>query len=473
MSTSHRPTSHLLGRRSFLRRTAVAAGAIAMLPVSRVLGANDDVRVAVIGLRGRGRGLRLGAQAIPGVRVVALCDVDHRILEREAAELADAGGPPVFTTWDMRRIFDRDDVDAVIIATPNHWHALATIWACQAGKDVYVEKPVSHCAWEGGRMVAAARRYARVVQAGTQNRSDTGLRAFVEWFGEGHLGRCTSAHTAWFRRREPIGRIAAPTPVPPEVEYDLYCGPRPAGPLMRKQLHYDWHWQWAFGNGEMGNLGAHIIDECAWMLGLGVPRRMLHLGNRFVWDDDGQTPNASLVVMAFEELPLVVELRDLPVERGATETPTLHGRALATVLECEGGRFVGGRGGGTVFDRDGAVVREFPGDGGAGHLGNFIEAVRSRRREDLRAEIETSHRTVALCHLANVAYRLAQPVNVVTAADQVAGVAPAAAALDGLTRQLRRNGVDLDPSGERFVSGAGSTLLRDRYRAPFVVPERI
>ena len=230
---------------------------------SRSPSPNDTVRVAVIGLGsttaaggvgGRGHQLIPRVREVPGARIVALCDVDQAHLDREAKPFKDRD-EQIATHRDLRRVLDDKTIDAVVIALPNHWHALATVWACQAGKDVYVEKPFSYNLWEGEQMVAAARKYGRMVQVGTQNRSSTLLRQVFDYLRSGQIGSIRYAHALVYRARDGIGTVNKPTPLPDTVDYDLWCGPAPKTPLLRKQLHYEWHWFWATGNGEIGNNG--------------------------------------------------------------------------------------------------------------------------------------------------------------------------------------------------------------------------
>ena len=243
------------------RRQILSGGAAGLTALSLAAPAvalrrrrSDELRAAVVGFRGRGRNLLAGLRGQDGVRVVALCDVDRDVLEREAQKLAKEGNPVDITT-DMRRLFDRADIDVIATATPNHWHALTTIWACQSGKDVYVEKPVSHNVWEGRQMVRAARRYGRIVQTGTQCRSSPSLAEAVAWVGEGNLGSITVARGLCYKPRKSIGQVPGPQRVSDRIDYDMWCGPSPHVPLMRRSLHYDWHWDFATGNGDLGNQG--------------------------------------------------------------------------------------------------------------------------------------------------------------------------------------------------------------------------
>ena len=352
---NHLSTVKRIGRRRFLQNAG--AGLLALgLPrpglgaTSKPSGANEDVRIAVVGIGSKdavggvgGRGLQLidSLQKVRGARLVALCDVDQSILTRLAAELKDQG-QPVATYGDLRRVFDDKSVDAVLVATPNHWHALATIWACQAGKDVYVEKPVSHNIWEGRQMVAAARKYGRIVQGGTQARSSSVVREAFEWIQGGGLGPIRYARVILYRQRSSIGKVTEPTPIPAGVDYDLWCGPAAKAPLKRKQLHYDWHWSWPTGSGEMGNNGVHYIDLCRWAMKLDAPApRVMSVGGRFGFDDDGETPNTQVAILDYQPAPIYCEVRGLPENKSSTAMDSFLNTRVGVVLQCEGGYFAG------------------------------------------------------------------------------------------------------------------------------------
>jgi len=262
-------------RRQFLKATLVTSASATLLPIlgadapsspattsasgQSVRGANDDIRVAVVGFGGRGKDHIKEFGEVKGVRLVALCDVDRDILEKEV-KTCDKAGLKVEGYSDIRKLLENKDIDAISIATPNHWHSLCAIWAVQAGKDVYVEKPVSHNVWEGRQLVTAARKYQRIVQTGTQSRSSSGLREAIEWVRAGNIGKIQRVHGLCYKRRPSIGKVDGPQPVPTSVDYDLWCGPAPKAPLMRKKLHYDWHWVWPTGNGDLGNQGIHEMD---------------------------------------------------------------------------------------------------------------------------------------------------------------------------------------------------------------------
>ena len=430
-----------LPRRDFLRRATV--GAALAFPALRLgaAGSNQDIRLAVIGLGGKGRGHARTLLKFPGARLTALCDVDPQRLAEQVAAAKEAG-VTVAAATDPRRILERADVDAVVIATPNHWHAVLTAWACRSGKDVYVEKPVSHSLGEGPRMIAAAARHGRIVQSGTQYRSDEGIRAATAWIREGHIGRPRSAHVAWYEYRPGIGRAAPHRPT--GLDYDLYCGPAPADPLTRSKLHYDWHWFWSTGDGDLGNSGVHPIDACRYMAGLtGLPRRVRCLGGRFGVDDAAETPNTQLTLVDYPGLPMLVENRNLPAKAGQRAMDAFRGIREGFALDCEGGSFVGLKGGGVIYDREGKRLRQFPGEGGGRHLANFLDAVRSRRGGDLNAPLAEGHASSAVCHLGNLSWRLGREDALAACREAVRPHAGAAELVDQLAGHLRANQLDL------------------------------
>ena len=488
---------HMVTRRDFLMKTAAGGlsvyGALARPAWAGPIGANDAVRMAVVGVRSKGRHHIEMFKAVPGVRLVALCDVDETILGQRAAELA-SEGIQVTRDVDVRRLLERQDVDAISIATPNHWHSLMAVWACQAGKDVYVEKPISHNVWEGRKVVEAAAKYGRIVQAGTQSRSDEALIELAAFLRSGELGKILRARGFCYKRRETIGKVDGPQPIPAGVHYDLFCGPAPLEPLRRKELHYDWHWVWPTGNGDIGNQGTHEVDMCRWMLGEEtLPRRVFSIGGRYGYVDDAETPNTQVAVFDYPSAPIIFEVRGLPQQAGANFMDQYRGVRIGIVIECEHGYFAGGAGGGAIYDSAGKRVRGLPSSGGGAHVENFVAAVRSRKPQDLRAPIEGGHCSSALCHLANVSYRLGTQVPTPELKAQAGSRADVAETVDRFASHLAANGVDpagiastlgpvLDilPEEERFASrseydiGAwANRLLRDDYRPPFVVPEKV
>lgn len=437
------PDLPALSRRRFLTQAALT-GSLAFPAVRRAMAAaasaNGDIRVAVIGLGNKGKSHVRNLLQLSGVRVAALCDVDAERLAAQVKAVKEAGDAP-FIAQDPRRILERSDVDAVIIATPNHWHAVLAVWACRAGKDVYVEKPISHSIWEGRQIDLAARRHGRIVQSGTQYRSDDGLRAAADWIREGHIGRPQSAHVLWYEYRPGIGRAAPHRP--DNIDYDVYCGPAPLEPLTRPRLHYDWHWFWSTGDGDLANSGIHAFDACRMLAGIsGLPSRTMSLGGRFAVDDAAETPNTQLTLLDYPTCPMIIENRNLPMKSGVKAMDQHRGIREGFVLECEGGAFVGFRGGGWIHDRDGTRIRQFPGDGGKDHMPNFLEAVRTRNAQILRAPVVEGHVSSSVCHLGNLSWRLGAAAAANACRDAVGKHAHAAETLARLERNLEANGVD-------------------------------
>ena len=487
-------------RRSFVFKSAavVGTGALAargLRPTTwaAAVGANDAIRIGVIGLGGKGaQHARLLAKR-PDTRVVALCDLDPAALARVKKNLEGAQVPP-FATTDARELLARADVDAVFVVTGNHWHALLSVWACQAGKDVYVEKPMTHTVWEGRKLIEAAAKYRRVVQVGTQYRSESGLAAGIKWLHAGGLGKLKYVHCPYLARRGPIGRRAPWYPA--DVNYDLFCGPTPVVPLERDKLHYDWHWVWGTGNGEIGNNGVHLLDVARRIVrSEAPPRRVLGLGGRFGIDDSAETPNTQLAFYDYPEAPVIYEGRALPAKPDVNFSDAIHGTRVGVVAVCEGG-YLAGLTGCAAYDPSGKVIEKFGGDGGgATHLNNFLAAVRSRRASDLAAPPEIGHGSAALCHFGNISLRVgasAPPAQIARAlesmpvAGELARGVQAHLGVHGidLARQPLALGpwMDLDPSGDgiaKLDSGDPAALARARYllhetqRPPFVIPEKV
>lgn len=477
-----------LDRRRFLQTAALGTAAFGWPAAARsqVLGANDDIRVGVIGVKGRGADHIKGFSALRGVRVTALCDCDAAVLENAAARLR-AAGQAVETHADVRQLLDSKNVDVIATATPNHWHALIVVWGCQAGKDVYVEKPVSHNVWEGRQAVNAARRYERIVQTGTQSRSSReGVAQAVEWVRAGNLGKILAARGICYKRRDSIGKVTGPQPIPAGIDYDLWCGPAPLEPLRRQRLHYDWHWVWSTGNGDLGNQGIHQMDLARWFLGVGeLSPRVWSVGGRLGYDDDGQTANTQIVFHDYPGAPLIFEVRGLPDKAGSKDMDQYLGSNVGVHIHCEGGRvFVPGYAatGAVAYDADGRQIRQWSGT--EDHFANFVQAVRSRRQEELHAEILEGHLSSALCHTGNISYRLGAVADHAAIREQIHGDREALATYERMVEHLGANQVDLastpltlgpvlkmDPQTERFLDhdGANALLTRD-YRPPFVVP---
>lgn len=476
----------MITRRAFLKTSTLAAAGTALSARSwgQVAGANGTIRVAVAGLHSRGRNLVQDFSKVPGVRVAALCDVDSAVLARASQEF---GVPD--TVADLRDLLARSDIDAVALATPNHWHALQTIWACQAGKDVYCEKPVSHEIWEGRQMCAAIAKYGRIAQAGSQARSSPAVQEAVAWTRAGNLGRITASRGLCYKRRKSIGLTHGPQPVPATVNYDLWLGPAPFEPPHRTQFHYDWHWFWNTGNGDIGNQGLHQMDVARWFLGEpAMAPSVLAVGGRLGYVDDGQTPNTFAVVLGYQAAPLIFEVRGLPTRAGSEEMDTYKGTGIGTVVHCENGYVVVPAENYTramAYDREGRLVKQF--HGGASHAANFIKAVRSRKTSDLNIPVAESHVSSSCSHLANIAYRLGRKASPGEIQEQLQGRPVLAEAVGRMEEHLAANGVDLartpatfaypleiDPESQRFIGNdAADELLTRVYRPPYVVPNQV
>ena len=486
-----------LDRRQFLQTTLTAAASAALLPAcsplrgsrpahQRVVGANSDIRYAIVGVNGRGYDHVRGMSIVRGTRLVALCDVDRQVLDRETKKTADRG-LQVQGYSDMRRMLEVEDLDAVFLATPNHWHSLGAIWAIQAGKDVYVEKPVSHNVWEGRQLVNVTRKYQRIVQTGTQCRSACGIAEGIQWLREGHIGKILRARGLCYKSRPSIGKTVAPQTIPPGVDYDLWCGPAPREPLMRKRLHYDWHWVWPTGNGDIGNQGVHQMDLARWALGeTGLAPRVWSVGGRLGYEDDGRTPNTLVTFHDYPAAPLIFEVRGLPTRTGVDELDTYRGASVGLVVDCEAGSMVvPDYEQANFFDQAGKPIKTF--QGSFSHYENFIAAMRSHRHTDLKADILEGHISSALCHLSNLSYLMGRPHTPEEIREAVKAKPDLAEAIGRMEQHLAANQVDLlkspatlgevlslDLKTERFPDNpAANRLLTREYRAPFVMPEKV
>ena len=501
-----------INRRSFIKGSLLTAASLS-LPVrsySQVISPGEIINVGCIGIGGRGndhiKGMLDLQNKTKGVRVVALCDVDQKILDARADSVNKQGGK-VETFTDMRRMFDSKNVDAVTIATPNHWHALAAIWAVQAGKDVYVEKPVCHNVWEGRKMVEAARKYNKMVQAGTQSRSSFAIKEAVAWVKARNLGKILVARGLCYKPRPSIGKVDGPQPIPQEVNYDQWCGPAPMAPLMRKRLHYDWHWVWPTGNGDLGNQGIHQMDIARWFLGVEqLSPHVFSVGGRLGYEDDGETPNTQFLYHDYPKAPLIFEVRGLPEKTGSrsmdnfkhptagtwmarnrkTDKVEPQKSSVAVVIHCEDGYvLVPDYSSAIAFDKDGKEIKQW--SGAEDHYANFIKAVRSRKHKDLNADVLEGFLSSALCHTGNISYRLGYRKSPDEIREKLQSNKNAIETFGRMTEHLAANDVDLnvtkatlgefltmDPNAERFVGNREADALLTRYyRRPYVVPEKV
>ncbi len=425
-----------LTRRSFFLGAAAAVSAV------RVPGANDRIRIGIIGIGGRGSSHLGTYMRIADAQIVGLCDVNQEARERAQARLQKAGAEKASEFTDMRKMFDMKDVDAVSIATPNHWHALATIWACEAGKDVYVEKPASYNVHEGYRMIETARKHKRMVQVGSQGRSTPHKIRAMQLLKEGAIGRVYLAKGLCFKRRKTIGKTP-PQPTPPGIDWDLFLGPAPMRPFTMNRFRYNWHWFWDTGNGDIGNQGVHEMDICRWgMDNAGMPKSVFSNGGKYVYDDDQETPNTQFATFEYDGREIQFEVRGILTGPEAGQ-PVRGGNAVGNLfLGSDGWMWVDGRGFQVYKGETNEKTLEEKGSDGEGtmlHMKNFIQACRSRNHKELTAEVEIGATSAALCHLANASYRVGQKLA-------------------------------WDDSRRRFVNNAAADKLLTRdYRKPYVV----
>jgi len=452
-----------IDRRSFIRTSGSATAATLISP--RLIGQSslkpdpsDTVRVAVIRIRSRGKDHYRALAQVPNVKIVTLCAIDQRLLPGAAADVENLTGTRPATATEYRKVLEDPDIDAVTIATPNHWHALMTIWACQAGKDVYVEKPVSHNLLEGRKMVEAARKYSRIVQTGTQSRSSIAAINAVRYLKEGGLGDIYMARGLCLKPRGSIGHVQD-SPVPDGVDWDTFLGPAPYRPFNLNRFHYKWHWFWDTGNGDLGNQGPHQADIGRWTLGkMTHPVRVQGIGNFFVWDSDQETFNTQSVLYEYADgKVLQFEVRGLGTndEAGVRIGNLIYGskgwmsisseddgksRAVMCDIEVTPSGFSSYKEeAGMEFTNSDPATS----DAVVNHFTNFIDCVRSRNWQDLHADILEGHLSSSVSHLGNIACRLKRPLQ-------------------------------FDPDRETFVNDpeADSYLTRN-YRAPFVLPDTV
>ncbi len=474
-------------RRRFLG-SSLAVGAIG-LPSCTTLAANanEEINLGFISCGGRAGGLMGAFSRIQGVNVAGLCDPDQNRLNSAKHRF------PKARTWtDLRGLIDDDGIDAVVIATCNHWHCLAAIWAMEAGKDVYVEKPLSHSQWEGRQTVAAARKYDRICQVGTQQRSDP-MQAEIKQFlhEEQGLGAIISARVNRYGVRASIGKRTTPLPIDKSTEYDLWLGPAQDEPIFRDKLHYDWHWDWNTGSGEMGNWGVHVLDDLrnnVFQDKVSLPKRIFGGGGRVAWNDAGETPNVHFVYFDTGSIPVVIGLSNLPQTPGKKGSARHPGPGSGYIAYCEGGRLEGHRGRAAAFDRDGTLIKMFRGNSGSGlHQRNFIDALRTRDASMLNTDVEVGHLSTGWCNLANIAFRAGNTFRHADAAQVKDDEGIWEGLLGEMKTHLEAHSIDIestviklspmlqfDVDNEVFVGShadLANRFIRREYRQPYVVPE--
>jgi len=431
-------------------KSAAAVG-VGVSGVGRLMGANDRIKVGVVGIRGRGRQLSAWFAQRKDVDLAYLCDVDSRMFSERSAEIEAISGKSPVCHQDFRKILDDKDLDAVVIATPDHWHALGTIWCCQAGKDVYVEKPTCHSIWEGRKTIEAARKYGRVVQVGTQNRSGAYCFEAIEYLRSGKLGDIHFVRVMNSKNRNPIGNKPV-GPVPDGVDYNLWLGPAPDRQFSENQFHYAWHWFWAYSGGDIINDGVHQIDLARWLAGVRYPLSVQSTGGIYYFKDDQETPDTHVVNWDFPGMTMVFEqtlwtpyMKKTPMEvRDTDNLPSwpFSGTRIE-VYGTKGQMFFSRHGGGwQVFGPDGKPARTQPGRfPNQEHIDNFLSCIRTR--ETPAADIEEGHLSTLLCHYGNIAYRCGRKLTI-------------------------------DPESEGFVGDKeANSYLKRTYREPWIVPELV
>jgi len=398
-----------ISRRSFFQ------GAAAALSASRVMGANDRINVGIIGIGGRGTAHLNSYVKIPECQVAALCDVNQPARERAQARLRSATSTQAKEYKTMRELFADKEIDAVSIATPNHWHALATIWACQAGKDVYVEKPASYNVHESWRMVEVARQTRRMVQIGSQSRSMPQMIRAMQLLREGVIGKVYMAKGLCFKRRKSIGKTPE-EPAPPGLDWSEFLGPAPLRPYTKNRFAYNWHWFWDTGNGDIGNQGIHQMDICRWGLGeVGMPKSAVSTGGKYVYDDDQETPNTQLASLDYGDKEIVFEVRGILTGPEAGN-PVKSGNAGVgnMFLGSDGWMWTSGSGFRVYKGENNELAMDENSkseeDATVGHMKNFLAACRSRKHGDLTAEVEIGATSASLVHFANISYRVGRKV---------------------------------------------------------------
>jgi len=447
-----------ISRRSFMKRSmgatlSAATGLSLWGNSSSWAGANDRVRVAVVGIRGHGFGSHIRSYPLlQNVEVAAICDVDENLFG-ERLKWFERNGRPVPKTYvDIRKLLEDKSIDAISVATPNHWHALAGVWACQAGKHAHIEKPFTHNVFEGQKLIEAARRYKCIIHHGTESRSSEAYQRAVEFMRKGGLGEVYVAKGMCYKWRNTI-KHTPEEPVPPGVHYDLWLGPAPKRPFSRNRFHYNWHWHWDYGNGDIGNQGIHEMDKARWGLGVTLPTKVMSIGGHFMFDDDQETPNAQIAVFEFPN----------PKGRG-DKKKILQFEVRHWITNYEGS-FAGPPGnniGNIFYGSEGYMVmygeqwktymgkKREPGPSGKEtkntdllHYQNFIDAIRANDPSILNGNVEEGHFSCALVHLANTSYRLGRSLN-------------------------------FDPKKQRYIADAeANEMLTRDYRKPFVVPEKV
>lgn len=486
-----------ISRRDFVARSLGATagaglgfGVMSALPAasfrpSAHMAANDSINLGMISCGGRATQLAGQFSRVEGINITALCDPDLNRIGKLKQTYDKADGYP-----DLRALLDSDGVDATVVATCNHWHCLAAIWAMEAGKDVYVEKPLSHSQWEGDQTVAAARRYNKICQIGTQQRSDP-MQAEIKKFlhDEQGIGAIKACRVNRYGIRPSIGKRDTPLEIEKDIAYDLWLGPAQDKPIFRKSLHYDWHWDWNTGSGEMGNWGVHVLDDVrnnVFVDSVTLPQRIFGGGGRVMFDDAGDTPNVHFVYFDTGSIPVVIGLSNLPAAPGSKKAAPHPGPGSGYVVYGTSGYFHGQRGSGIAFDASGKEIKKFKGNNGdVAHQQNFIEAVREQDRSLLNAEVEVGNASTGWCNLANIAVRAGGAFSSDEARE--IDLEQWTTLVDEMDKHVSAHGIkleneairlspmlELDVASSKFVgehAAAANPFVKREYRKGYEVPE--
>jgi predicted dehydrogenase len=496
-------------RKEFLKTSLLGGGAVLAASRTKIYGAtapkgsaNGDIRVAVVGINQQGRSHMMDyipgtKKAVTGAKLVAICDVDTDVLNKRKAECIANGVTPE-TYGDFRKLLESKDIDAVVFAPPNHWHSLATIWALQAGKDVYCEKPLSHNVWEGRQVVEAAKKYSKnIAYAGTQNRSSEDIIDAMAFVRSGQIGKIKWVRGLCYKPRDSIGKTTGPQQVPSSINYDMWTGPASLTPPTRNSskygpVHYDWHWFWNYGGGDITNQGIHQMDVARWFLGEpGLPASVQSFGGRFGYRDDAETPNTLVSVFHYAKAPLIFEVRGLPMKAGMKAMDKFKGTDVGVVVQCESGYVtMGSNGGAVVYDNQNKKLQSFAKNTMDAHRQNFVKAVQARKVTN--APVDECHYSSALCHLGNLSYLVGKEKSNKDLADAIKADADSKDSFARMMDHLKANDVDIETtksvvgpllkidgatemftgSDKTIVDAANKNPLRKRVgRAPYIIPE--
>ncbi|QIF04295.1 Gfo/Idh/MocA family oxidoreductase [Roseimicrobium sp. ORNL1] len=495
-------------RRDVLRSSLYAGTAMALPIWSRAEGSNSDIRVAVIGFNGRGKG-HIGSLAkIKGVRLVALCDVDSGVLDKEIADQKKKGNTDIKAYTDYRKLVEDKDIDAVTIATPNHTHTLIAMTAIAAGKHVYVEKPTNHNLWEGSELVKAAAKVEgkQIVQHGMQRRSDLGWAAAQEYIKSGALGKTLLSRGVNYKARQSIGKVSEGKSAGADgtfaagtfkdtkgtVDYNLWAGPREMSPINREKFHYDWHWQWAYGNGDIGNQGPHQLDVARWMIGNPekLPVRVMSFGNRWGYVDDGQTANNQMALYDYGKgnVPILFDNRGLPRKdmdwTKGNEPVFKQVVRIGNVVHCEGGYVAESK----AYDNEGKWNgTKFTIQDGPEHMANFISSIRAGKLINPNLHVSHGFQAASLAILSNISYRLGKKVSPAEVKERLSGDKFATETFEDFAANLQANKIDIgvdqvalgpwlsfNPDSLKFegeFAEEANKLATDEYRKEFELPK--